>query len=207
MSAAKEAILGRIRDARPGTAGSAGAGGETVGPPVPGDPRLFAARVADYGAGVHFVGSSGEIAVTVQKILEACGAGRIGAPPGLPPQWRPAEVIIDDPPRSYAELATLDGVLTGAALGIAETGTLILAAGAAEGRRALSLLPDLHICVLDVGTIVADVGDAFAAIAAPTAPLTFVSGPSATSDIELERVEGVHGPRRLEVVLVGDRRD
>jgi L-lactate dehydrogenase complex protein LldG len=96
-------------------------------------------------------------------------------------------------------------VLTGCALAIAETGTIVLDGGARSGRRALTLVPDLHLCVVEAGTIVPSVPDAVAALAQAVAearPLTLVSGPSATSDIELDRVEGVHGPRRLEVFVV-----
>ncbi len=103
-------------------------------------------------------------------------------------------------------LSELDGALTGCALGIALTGTIVLDAGERQGRRALTLLPDLHICVIDEEQIVEGVPAAFERLA-PAAqsgrPLTFISGPSATSDIELKRVEGVHGPRRLEIVIAG----
>jgi L-lactate dehydrogenase complex protein LldG len=115
------------------------------------------------------------------------------------------EVVVDDPPLSPRQLDGLDGVLTGCALGIAETGTIVLDGGARSGRRALTLVPDYHLCIVEAATIVAGVPDGVAALAAAAAegrPITLVSGPSATSDIELDRVEGVHGPRTLDVLVV-----
>ena len=115
------------------------------------------------------------------------------------------EVVIDDPVLSPRALDGLDGVLTGCALAIAETGTIVLDGGERSGRRALTLVPDWHVCVVEAGAIVAGVPDAVAALAPAAAegrPITLVSGPSATSDIELDRVEGVHGPRTLDVVVV-----
>ena len=111
----------------------------------------------------------------------------------------------DEPPLSIADLDGLDGVLTGCALGIAETGTLVLDGAGSSGRRALTLVPDVHLCVIAEDQVVASVPDAVAALAEAAAegrPITLVSGPSATSDIELDRVEGVHGPRTLEVFVV-----
>jgi L-lactate dehydrogenase complex protein LldG len=112
------------------------------------------------------------------------------------------DVARDDPPLSVEALDGVDTVLTGCALAVAETGTIVLDGGPACGRRALTLVPDHHVCVVRAAQVVAQVPDAVAALPR-SAPLTFVSGPSATSDIELERVEGVHGPRRLDVVVVG----
>ncbi|MGA8246571.1 MAG: LUD domain-containing protein, partial [Nocardioides sp.] len=103
---------------------------------------------------------------------------------------------------SAAELDALDAVVTRARLGIAETGTVVLDHGPGQGRRAITLVPDRHVCIVDAAQVVADVPDAFDLLDA-TRPLTWISGPSATSDIELDRVEGVHGPRSLHVIVVG----
>ncbi len=114
-------------------------------------------------------------------------------------------MVVDSPPLSPAVLDELDGVLTGSALAIAETGTIVLDGGERSGRRALTLVPDWHICIVEESAIVAGVPDAVALLrdaAAEGRPITLVSGPSATSDIELDRVEGVHGPRTLDVVVV-----
>jgi L-lactate dehydrogenase complex protein LldG len=126
-------------------------------------------------------------------------------PAGGPIGIEDVELVVDDPPLSAAELDAVDGVLTGCALGIAETGTIVLDGGARSGRRVLTLVPDYHLCVVEAASIVAGVPDAVAALAAAAAegrPITLVSGPSATSDIELDRVEGVHGPRTLDVLVV-----
>jgi L-lactate dehydrogenase complex protein LldG len=127
-------------------------------------------------------------------------------PPGLPRRPHGIELLADDPPIPARELDRVDGVLTGSALAIAETGTIALDGGADSGRRALTLVPDLHICIVEAARIHASVPDAIAALAPAAAagrPVTLVSGPSATSDIELERVEGVHGPRELVILVVG----
>jgi L-lactate dehydrogenase complex protein LldG len=173
---------------------------------------LFAERVAEYRATVHRVGED-EVAATVQRIAEVEGARRIGIPADLAAEWRPAEArdgplaleLVEDAGLSVDQLDGLDGALTGCAVAIAETGTFVLDGGVAQGRRALSLVPDLHVCVVRedqvVGLVPEAVGKLEDAVRAGR-PLTFVSGPSATSDIELDRVEGVHGPRVLHVVVV-----
>jgi L-lactate dehydrogenase complex protein LldG len=159
---------------------------------------LLRERLLDYGARVERVLES-ELA---SAVAELSGGGRIGVPPGLPESWRPANVVEDhglDP----RELDALDGVLTGCTVAIAETGTLVLAGGAAEGRRALTLVPDIHVCVVDVEQVVQSVPEAFVRLRGlERRQLTFVSGPSATSDIELKRVEGVHGPRTIVVLIL-----
>ncbi len=164
---------------------------------------LFCERVAEYEAAVHRV-APGDVAEVVAERASARGALRIAVPTGLP--WRPEglDLVVDDPPLSARSLDGVDGVLTGCALAIADTGTIVLDGAGASGRRALSLVPDLHLCVVGAAQVVAGVPDAIAALAEAIAkgrPLTLVSGPSATSDIELRRVEGVHGPRTLEVIV------
>lgn len=205
MSTAREEILGRVRGALAGSA-----------PPEPvvrayrrgGDSaraqalELLCERLVDYKAEVRRVDES-DLPAAIAETCTARSVARLGVPPGLPHVWRPAGLeIVEDHELAPRELDGLDGVVTACTLAIAETGTLVLAAGPAEGRRALTLVPDLHICVVREGQVVDSVPAAFAQLGAlARRPLTLVSGPSATSDIELSRVEGVHGPRQL-VVLV-----
>ncbi|GAA3008768.1 LutC/YkgG family protein [Streptosporangium longisporum] len=160
----------------------------------------FAERVADYRAVVHVVDED-EAAATIAAALARRGAVRVVVPDGLPPGWAPADPVTDDPPLSAAELDGVDGVLTGCAVAIAETGTIVLDTGPGQGRRVLTLVPDYHLCVVRAGQITAGVPEAVGRLD-PSRPLTWISGPSATSDIELDRVEGVHGPRTLEVVVI-----
>jgi L-lactate dehydrogenase complex protein LldG len=160
--------------------------------------ELFAERVADYRATVRRVPRDG----LADAIAEDLGGRSVVVPADLPDEWAgPIQVRRDEPPLPIEDLDAADAVLTGCALGIAETGTIVLDAGTAQGRRALTLVPDLHVCVVREDQVVADVPDAVAALD-PLRPLTWISGPSATSDIELQRVEGVHGPRTLIVLLV-----
>ncbi len=147
------------------------------------------------------------IAEAAGEVCAERGVGRLGVPPALPPEWRPAGVdVVEDHELAPAELDALDAALTGCTLAIAETGSLVLAAGPADGRRALSLVPDVYLCVVAEDQVEPDLPAALPRIAAlvreERRPVVFVSGPSATSDIELQRVEGVHGPRQLVVLLV-----
>jgi L-lactate dehydrogenase complex protein LldG len=164
----------------------------------------FAERVAEYRATV-FRAASGELAAALVAACRERGARRLGVPLDLPDAWRPDGLeLVPDEGLSPHELDQLDGALTGCALAIAETGTVVLDGGVAQGRRALTLVPDYHLCVVESERVVGFVPEAVEALAEAVRagrPLTFVSGPSATSDIELDRVEGVHGPRTLHVVI------
>jgi L-lactate dehydrogenase complex protein LldG len=164
----------------------------------------FCERVAEYQATVRRV-ERDALAPAVKEVCEQRGARRIGVPPGLRDAIAGLDTVVDDPPLETRELDALDAVVTGCALAIADTGTIVLDGGERSGRRALTLVPDHHICLVEADAIVPSVPDAIAALAVAAAegrPLTLVSGPSATSDIELERVEGVHGPRVLDVLVV-----
>lgn len=164
----------------------------------------FVERVEDYKAAVIQT-TEAQLAAALAQVCAERGFRRLVAPDDLPDAWLPAgvEVLRDAPPLSYDVLDGVDAVLTGCRLGIAQTGTIVLDGGAGQGRRALSLVPDVHLCVIQAGQIVDLVPEAIAALQASAArPITFISGPSATSDIELSRVEGVHGPRALIVLLV-----
>jgi L-lactate dehydrogenase complex protein LldG len=194
---AREEILSRIRAAladRPDA------------PPIPRDyPAagqdapdldLFAERVADYRATVQRVPD----AAVAATIAAAVGRRRVVVPDGFPSQWVPSDLNAAHEPLSTAELDNCDGTISTCALAIAETGTIVLDAGPGQGPRALSLVPDYLLVVVRADQVRAGIPDAIAELD-PTRPLTWISGPSATSDIELNRVEGVHGPRTLEVVL------
>ena len=203
MTGARDEILARVRLAladqpQPSppareyrTAGTADA-----------DLDLFAARVREYGATVIRTGP-GDVAAQVTAALRHRGARRVVVPAGFPVDWEPeAELLRDDPPLTTQELDTVDGVITSCAVAVAETGTVVLDHGAGQGRRALTLVPDYHLVIVRAQQVVALVPDGIAALE-PARPQTWISGPSATSDIELRRVEGVHGPRTLDVLLAG----
>ncbi len=166
--------------------------------------KQFMERVEDYKATVLET-TEAEVAATIARVCTERGFRRLVLSDDLPDAWLPAgvEMMRDAPLLSYEALDAVDAVLTGCRLGIAQTGTIVLDGGAGQGRRALSLIPDTHICVAQAWQIVDLVPEAIAALQADaTKPTTFISGPSATSDIELSRVEGVHGPRTLIVLLI-----
>ncbi|WKG06844.1 lactate utilization protein C [Mycolicibacterium sp. HK-90] len=200
----RAAVLDRIRQAL------ASAPAETVAVPRDyhrepstgtGNVERFAETVAEYRARVHHI----ETDAVASTVLGLVGPdATVAVPADLPPEWvRGFRPLADAPALSVEQLDRADAVLTACALGIAATGTIVLDAGSGQGRRALTLVPDHHICVVRPEQIVDTVPQAFARLT-PTRPLTFISGPSATSDIELQRVEGVHGPRTLDVLIVGD---
>jgi L-lactate dehydrogenase complex protein LldG len=227
---ARDEVLGRIRTALGGDSGGgahppgdpSSAGYRTRGEL---DPAalfdLFAERLIDYGSHVRRA-EPARLLDTVRAALADRGARRVVLPPGLdlpgfdqpePGQPEPAlpgpgqvgtldgVELVTDGGLSAQELDQMDGVITRAAVAIAETGTIVLDAGPGQGRRALSLIPDYHLCLIEAAQVVALVPEGVARLR-PDRPLTWISGPSATSDIELDRVEGVHGPRTLEVILI-----
>ncbi len=208
---ARDEVLGRIRDAL--GAGAAvtevpraydGAG---AGAPA-GDPEVvarFCERAAEYRATVRRVRAA-SWPMRSRPPSPSTGRGAWRSRPEAPGSGDAVERVGDDPPLSPRDLDGLDGVLTGCAAAIAETGTIVLDGGPRSGRRVLTLVPDLHVCVVEEADVHDGVPDAIAALADAARegrPLTLVSGPSATSDIELERVEGVHGPRTLVILVVG----
>ena len=156
---------------------------------------LFCERVADYRAVVERCTPT-DLEEAVRRALPE--GARVVVPPALGLEV-PGSVVDDG--LTAADLDALDAVVTRARVGIAETGTIVLDHGPGQGRRAITLVPDRHVCIVDAAQVVADVPDAFDMLDA-SRPLTWVSGPSATSDIELDRVEGVHGPRTLHVIVV-----
>jgi L-lactate dehydrogenase complex protein LldG len=166
--------------------------------------ELLAENLADYRALVHRADAT-ELPYLIGRLLAARGPRQVLVPPGLPPEWMSAAdpTRVHDRAESTAhELDEVESVVTGCALAIAETGTIVLDGGPDQGRRRITLVPDHHICVVRVpDQVVSSVPQALERLD-PARPLTWISGPSATSDIELDRVEGVHGPRTLEVILV-----
>lgn len=213
---AREEVLTRVRAAGgggPAAPGDIARSYRPTGDHPPGDPHLIdllTDRILDYKGHMHRATDDG-VADTVAEIFGLRSgqdsavpgsAAPVVVPPGLPGHWLPptVDVVWDDGGLDISRLEAMAGVVTAAAVAIAETGTIVLDGSAGQGRRILTLLPDLHVCVIRPGQIVATVPEALARLA-PARPLTWISGPSATSDIELDRVEGVHGPRRLHVVI------
>ncbi|WP_030863915.1 LutC/YkgG family protein [Streptomyces sp. NRRL S-37] len=176
-------------------------GGRTVEETV----DLLAENLADYRAVVHRTDAAG-LAGVIAGLLAARGASSVLVPPGLDEDWLAStEVtrVMDRAESTPQELDRVDSVVTACAVAVAETGTIVLDGSPDQGRRRITLVPDHHICVVRVpDQVVSSVPQALGRLD-PARPLTWISGPSATSDIELDRVEGVHGPRTLEVVLVG----
>ncbi|MET9725078.1 LutC/YkgG family protein [Streptomyces zaomyceticus] len=227
----RERILGRVRAALAGAPDVPPPSRGYVTAHTADDPAalldLLHENLADYRAKVHR-GTEAELPSLVERLLREHGAGSVAVPPGLPAVWlsrttveqrhdrggrvpardgtSPAGAVPGATLTPY-ELDATDAVVTGCALAIAETGTIVLDGGPGQGRRSLTLVPDLHICVVRTADqIVASVPRALPRLD-PGHPLTWISGPSATSDIELDRVEGVHGPRTLHVVLLVDAED
>lgn len=204
----RDVIMGRIRDAltlAPPAAVDVPRG-YRVGRTMPDAERveLLVDRLVDYKAVVHRSGAS-DLPAVLARVLAEAGARRIGVPAGLDDAWLSrfdGEVVVDSPSVPAPKLGDLDGVVTASAVSCAETGTIFLDGSPDQGRRALTLVPDLHVCVVTVDSIEVGVPESMERLV-PERPTTLISGPSATSDIELERVEGVHGPRNLHVLIVG----
>ena len=228
---ARDEVLGRIRQALAGSDPAPAVPREyrTTGEHPYGAPALLdllTDRLVDYRAAVHPC-TPPDLPATLAMVLTGLGVHRLAVPPGLDPRWlapdRPApdrtgldrigpaligppgrglEVLADAAtPLDVATLDGVDGVLTACAVAIADTGTIVLDDSPDQGRRALTLVPDLHVVVVHADQVVQTVPEALARLD-PKRPVTMISGPSATSDIELQRVEGVHGPRNLVAVLV-----
>lgn len=210
MSSARDEMLQRVRRANHGVSADDPRlihpdPPEAASPPSTDSlVQLFVERVEDYRAEVTVVDESG-VASAVATALHGCDD--VVIPDGLPEEWLSgiAATQVTDDGLTATALDHIDAVVTGATVGIAVPGTIVLDHAAGQGRRALSLVPDLHVCVVRAGQLVHDVPDAVAVLAGSVRvgrPLTWISGPSATSDIELSRVEGVHGPRTLRVVVI-----
>ncbi len=214
MTKSRDAMLARIRDAinqgNPATVVDSTQVIPATGVAVDALTLVaqFAHRVEEYKAWVGQC-TRADLATVIAGRLQLRQCRTIVVPADVLQAWLPAGVqYVQDHQLSRTEIAASDGVITGAALGIAQTGTIVLDGGVAQGRRMLTLLPDYHLCVIYASQIVHTVPEAFATLQqsfrTPHQPYTLVSGPSATSDIELNRVEGVHGPRTLDVCIIVD---
>jgi len=165
--------------------------------------EMFEDRLRDYDAHVARV-EGADVAGVVARMIAGRGKRRMVIPSGLPAEWLPPglEFVVDEG-MSAVELDAFDGVMTGSTVAIAETGTVILQNTAGQGRRAITLVPDYHLCVVNAADVVETVSEAMERLRATSGlATTFFSGPSATADIEMTRIKGVHGPRHLDVVLM-----
>jgi L-lactate dehydrogenase complex protein LldG len=207
---ARSVVLGRIRDILGGRPGAAAEyGGITreylaaPGLPLAERIELFAERLRHYQVDVYR-GAVGALARTLGDVLSARGKSRLLVPADLPQEWLPSGLqVMADENLSFPDLDRSEGVVTGCSLAIASTGTIVLRHQRAEGRRALTLVPDYHLCVVFEQQVVQTVPEAIRQLAAWGPGLvTTISGPSATADIEMTRIRGVHGPRTLDVMLI-----
>ena len=204
---ARDDILAAIRAARPLTDAAAlepPAYRHTLGLSRNALAARLSGRLMDYGVTVIRIPTLSALPSAASGQFRQRGLAHIIVPPGLPAAWRP-DGVVNDVGMLFTDLDGADGAMTGCRLAVAESGTIILDGGVLSGRRALTLLPDYHLCVVTTDQIVGLLPEAMPALAAAVTagPVTFFSGPSATADIELDRVQGVHGPRTLDVILVG----
>jgi L-lactate dehydrogenase complex protein LldG len=206
---ARDDVLARVRAAVSGPVPAIPRDYRGIGDEAPGSEQLieqFVDRLVDYKATVHRTDAAGLVA-TLSSVLTSDGS--VVVPPGLPADWRsacadavPVLLVDGEPDRvTAAQLDATDAVVTGCRVAIATTGTIVLDAAPDQGRRVLTLVPDHHVVVVFAEQVVSGVPESLHRLD-PTRPLTFISGPSATSDIEFKRVEGVHGPRVLDVIVV-----
>lgn len=217
MSAAREEILKRIREATKDIKDRDPVSDVPVDwvyrqpTPVADVLEDFVENIEDYKARIERCKAPGTGDAVVAALREM-GAASVVVPHGIAADWVKAiekagiTVVRDEPQLTHAELDGVDAVLTGARVAAAETGTICLDHDTDQGRRALTLVPDRHVCVVREDQVVSDIPEAVALLKPAVdarRPITWISGGSATSDIELARVEGVHGPRRLFVVLEG----
>ncbi len=210
MSGTRETILERIREATGGAAEARDAEyaaivrdyRQTGSLDIHQRLELFIDRIDDYGAVVYRCREN-EISALVAQAMHARGKGSLLIPRDLPRQWLPDEFNFFREGPSYREVDASEGVLTDCAVAIASTGTIVLRHSAGEARRALSLIPDYHLCIVHAAQVVETVPEGIRQMRAfANIPITTVSGPSATADIEMTRIKGVHGPRTLDIILV-----
>jgi len=213
QGSAREQILGRIRAALPGEAASVAASYAAISRAYQAHGtlgreaclELFIDRLVDYDSQVVQLRDESEISAAVARLMQEAGETRLIVADAMPRAWCPAsaELIVDEG-LTEDQVDRAQAVLTTCEVAIASTGTIVLVHGGAQGRRIASLLPDHHICIVRREQVLETVPEAFRLLAAHgTKPITTISGPSATADIEMTRIRGVHGPRRLSVLLYG----